>query len=249
MALLEVFSLNLWYGDTKVLHDISFKLEAGEILSIVGESGSGKSSILNSIAGLLPQNARREGRILFKGKDLTLLSEAEHRKIRGRDVGMIFQEPSSYLDPLFTAGSQVEETLRSHVSRADFKSEAIGALARAGIPDPQEKYRMYPHQLSGGLKQRVCIASAIICNPSLILADEPTTALDVSVQKRILQLFRKLREEGKSIILVTHDFGVVAEVADRVIVLKDGRIAEEGDVFGIFDSPRADYTKKLLSAL
>ncbi len=249
MSLLEVRSLNLFYGSKQVLFDVSFSLYEGEILCIVGESGSGKSSILYSIIGLLPPSARREGKIIFSGEDLTALREKEMRGIRGSRIGMIFQEPSSYLDPLFTAGLQVEETLRSHREVNDYQEAAIGALSRAGIPQPEEKYSMYPHQLSGGLKQRVCIASAIICDPQLLLADEPTTALDVSVQKRILQLFKSFKGEGKSIILVTHDFGVVAEVADRVIVLKDGRIVEEGDVFTIFDSPQHQYTRKLLSAL
>ena len=249
MSLLEVRSLNLFYGSKQVLFDVSFSVYEGEILCIVGESGSGKSSILYSIIGLLPPSARREGKIIFGGEDLTALGEKEMRSIRGSRIGMIFQEPSSYLDPLFTAGLQVEETLRSHREVSDYREAAIGALSRAGIPQPEEKYYMYPHQLSGGLKQRVCIASAIICDPQLLLADEPTTALDVSVQKRILQLFRSFKREGKSIILVTHDFGVVAEIADRVIVLNEGRIVEEGDVFTIFDSPQHEYTRKLLSAL
>jgi peptide/nickel transport system ATP-binding protein len=246
---LKVENLNLWYGKKQVLFDIDFVLSEGEILCIVGESGSGKSSILNAIAGLLPQGATVKGVVSFKGVDLLSLGEKEMRSVRGKEIGMIFQEPSSYLDPLFTAGSQVEETLRAHLNIRNYREETLRAFEHAGIPAPEEKYGMYPHQLSGGLKQRVCIASAIVCDPSLILADEPTTALDVSVQKRILSLFRKLRDEGKSIILVTHDFGVVAEVADRVIVLKNGKIVEEGDVFAIFDSPRADYTKELLSAL
>ena len=248
MSVLEVEGLNLFYGDRQVLFDVSFGVERGEVLCIVGESGSGKSSILYSILGLLPQTARLEGRILFEGRDLTELEESAKRSIRGRSIGMIFQEPSSYLDPLFTAGYQVEEVLRAHRATDDYRDGAISSMARAGIPLPEEKYSMYPHQLSGGLKQRVCIATAIACDPVLLLADEPTTALDVSVQKRILQLFRSFRREGKSVILVTHDFGVVAEVADRVAVLKDGRVVEEGEVYEIFDSPKEVYTRRLLES-
>lgn len=250
MSLLVVENLDLWYGERKVLAGVSFELKEGEILCIVGESGSGKTSILQSVMGLLPEGARVSGRILFRGIDLTKLGERERRKIRGRDIGMVFQEPSSYLDPLFTVGSQIEEAYRSHFPEDGLSRErAIEAMKHAGIPKAEEKFFMFPHQLSGGLKQRVCIAISIVCQPSLLLADEPTTALDVSVQKKILQLFRKLREEGKSILLVTHDFGVVAEVGDRVIVLREGKIVEEGDVFRVFDRPSHDYTKLLLDAM
>ncbi len=251
MALLEVRSINLWYGDKKVLHDVSFHVGEGEVLCIVGESGSGKSSILYSILGLLPEGSRLEGSVRFRGTELTDLGEARMRKVRGRDIGMVFQEPSSYLDPLFTVGRQIAETYESHFPEDKGNSylKAVEAMRRAGIPKAEEKFGMYPHQLSGGLKQRVCIAMATVCQPRLLLADEPTTALDVSVQKRILGLFRKLRSEGKSIVLVTHDFGVVAEVGDRVVVLKDGRVVEEGSVYEIFDRPKNDYTKMLLEAV
>ncbi len=250
MALLEVRGLNLWYGDKQVLYDVSFSVHNGEILCIVGESGSGKTSILYSIAQLLPDEARIEGQIVFQGKELTRMSDEDMRAIRGKDMGMIFQEPSAYLDPLFTVGSQIEETLSAHLNLGkDVRNRVIEAMRRAGIPEPEGKLNMYPHQLSGGLKQRVCIAIAIACEPSLILADEPTTALDVSVQKRILNLFRGLKEDGKSVILVTHDFGVVAEVGDRVLVIKEGQIVEEGNVFKIFDKPRHKYTRLLLEAI
>ncbi len=251
MSLLVVEKLNLWYGDRQVLYDISFSVGEGEILCIVGESGSGKSSILYSIIGLLPPNAKVEGRIIFHGQDLLKLKEKERRSIRGKDIGMIFQEPSSYLDPLFTVGTQIGETYENHFSNSkEFsKEKAILAMKKAGIPKSEEKFSMYPHQLSGGLKQRVCIATAIVCEPKLLLADEPTTALDVSVQKRILSLFKKLKSEDKSIILVTHDFGVVAEVGDRVLVLKDGNLIEQGDVYSIFDNPQHSYTRMLLEAI
>ncbi|WP_461829598.1 ABC transporter ATP-binding protein [Aquifex sp.] len=250
MALLSVKNLSLWYRDFRALKNISFEVNPGEVLCIVGESGSGKSSIFFAIMKLLPEYAKVEGRIIFEGKDLVTLSEREMRKVRGKDIGMVFQEPSLYLDPLFTVGSQIEETYLAHYkNRKRAYEQTIEAMKKAGIPKAEEKYRLYPHQLSGGLKQRVCIANAIVCEPKLILADEPTTALDVSVQRRILHLFRALKEEGKAVIIITHDFGVVAEVGDRVIVLKDGEIVEEGDVFTVFDRPRHEYTKRLLAAI
>lgn len=249
MAVLSVEGLNLWYGEKQVLFDVSFQLNEREILCVVGESGSGKSSILLSVMGLLPSSARVQGKILFEGKNLLDLRGEDLRKIRGSQIAMVFQEPSAYLDPLFSVGLQVMETYEAHMGKEGAYERSIEALRKAGIPDAQDRFYMFPHQLSGGLKQRVCIASAIVCSPKVLLADEPTTALDVSVQKRILHLFRKLKEDGRSIILVTHDFGVVAEIADRVLVLREGRVVEEGSVFEIFDSPKHPYTRELLSAL
>ncbi|NPA32091.1 MAG: ABC transporter ATP-binding protein [Aquificae bacterium] len=249
MSLLRVEKLNLWYHDKHVLKDVSFFANRGEVLCIVGESGSGKSSIFHAVMRLLPPYAKLKGSITFKGKELLSLSEEEMRNIRGKEIGIVFQEPSLYLDPLFTVGSQVEETYREHFGKKGAKERALSALKKAGIPNAEEKYRMYPHQLSGGLKQRVCIAIAIVCEPPLVLADEPTTALDVSVQRKVLSLFRRMRDEGKGVIIITHDFGVVAETADRVIVLKDGTIVEEGSVWDIFENPKHEYTRKLLRAL
>ncbi|RME13407.1 MAG: ABC transporter ATP-binding protein, partial [Aquificota bacterium] len=220
--MLEVKNLNLWYGENHVLKGISFEVKEGEVLCIVGESGSGKTTILYSIMGLLPEGARLQGSIKFRGKELLGLSEREYRRIRGRHISIVFQEPSVYLDPLFKVGLQVEEAYVAHFGKWGAKEKALEALRKAGIKDAERVYQSYPHHLSGGLKQRVCIAIATLCNPELVLADEPTTALDVSVQSRILRLFRDMKEEGRSVILVTHDFGVVAEVADRVMVLKDG---------------------------
>ena len=251
MTVLKVEKLNLWYGHRKVLQDVSFEVGEGEVLCIVGQSGSGKSSILYSILGLLPPHARVEGSIYLMGDDLRKLGRKEMREIRGRKIGMVFQEPSSYLDPLFTVGIQISETLFAHFSKnaEEVRERTLKAMRRVGIPEPEKKYGMYPHQLSGGLKQRVCIAMATVCEPKLLLADEPTTALDVSVQKRILALFRKIRSEGRSIVLVTHDFGVVAEVGDRVLVLKEGKVVEEGSVYDIFDHPQDPYTRELLEAI
>ncbi|HCO38827.1 MAG TPA: nickel import ATP-binding protein NikD [Aquificaceae bacterium] len=247
--LLEVKDLNLWYGSNHVLKGVSFELKEGEVLCLVGESGSGKSSILHAILGLLPEGTRLTGSIRFKGRELLGLSQKEYRKIRGRHISIVFQEPSAYLDPLFKIGTQIEEAYRAHFDEGNAKEVALQALRKAGIQDAERVYNSYSHHLSGGLRQRVCIAIATVCNPEVILADEPTTALDVSVQSRILKLFRDMKEEGKSVILVTHDFGVVAEVADRVIVLKDGTIVEEGEVLNIFDNPQHPYTQELLKAI
>jgi len=247
--LLEVNKLNLWYGNRHTLKDITFSVNSGEILCIVGESGSGKSSILLSIMGLLPKTARLEGSVKFKGQELLGLSEEHYIKLRGRHISMVFQEPSVYLDPLFRIGTQVEEAYIAHFGKSGAEERALQALKDAGIKNAETIYRMYPHHLSGGMKQRVCIAIATVCDPDLILADEPTTALDVSMQGKILALFREIKNKGKAVILVTHDFGVVAEVADRVIVLKDGYIVEHKDVFGIFENPEHPYTKELLSSI
>ena len=249
MALLEVKNLSVVYPNSSfpAVDNLSFELKEGEILCVVGESGSGKSTLLRAIAGLLPKNTRVSGEIIFKGKNLLSLSSKERRRIMGKDIGVVFQEPSVYLDPLFKVGEQIRETCQIHFPQRDCKEAALSSLRYCGIPDAERVYNSYPHQLSGGLKQRVNIADATVNNPSLLLADEPTTALDVSTQKRILALFRKLRHDGKAILLVTHDFGVVWEVADRVLVMKDGRKVEEGSVFEIYENPKHPYTRKLVS--
>ncbi|MEN3028710.1 MAG: ABC transporter ATP-binding protein [Aquificaceae bacterium] len=247
--LLEVSGLNLWYGEKQVLRAVDLYVNRGEVLCLVGESGSGKTSILYSLVGLLPENARLEGSIRFLGRELLGLPEKEYRKVRGRHISLVFQEPSVYLDPLFKVGSQVEEAYRAHYREGKVKDIVLQALKKAGIQDAERIYNSYPHHLSGGLKQRVCIAIATVCNPELVLADEPTTALDVSLQSRILKLFRDMKEEGRSVLLVTHDFGVVAEVADRVMVLKDGQVVEQGYTGDIFDNPRHPYTQELLRAI
>lgn len=247
--LLEVSGLKLWYGQRQVLKGVSFHIQKGEVLCLVGESGSGKTSILYSILGLLPAGAKLEGSIKFMGRELTGLPEREYRKIRGRHISIVFQEPSAYLDPLYKVGQQVEEAYRAHYKEGKAKDIVMQTFRKVGIQDTERIYNSHPHHLSGGLKQRVCIAMATVCNPELVLADEPTTALDVSLQSRILKLFRDMKEEGRSVLLVTHDFGVVAEVADRVIVLKDGQIVEEGHVLDIFDNPKHSYTQELLRAV
>jgi len=246
--LLEVKNLSLNYGPKKVLKDVSFSLEKGEIVCIVGESGSGKSSILLSIIGLIPKQGIVSGSIKFEGKELIGLSEVEYLKLRGKKIGIVFQEPSLYLDPLFKVKTQIMEAYTTHFGKAGAEERVVETLKKVGVQDVERVLNSYPHQLSGGLKQRVCIAIATVCDPSLILADEPTTALDLTVQRKILGLFTKLKDEGKGIILVTHDFGVVAEVADRVLVLKEGEVVESGSVWEIFDDPKHEYTKSLLSA-
>ncbi|WP_448587886.1 ABC transporter ATP-binding protein [Thermocrinis sp.] len=246
--MLEVKDLSLSYGQKNVLKNVSFSLKEGEILCIVGESGSGKSSILLSIMGLIPKGGSLSGSIGFKGKELVGLSEREYLNIRGKEIGIVFQEPSLYLDPLFKVKDQVLEAYTIHFGKDGAEERVREVLKKVGIQDVERVLNSYPHQLSGGLRQRVCIAIATVCNPSLVLADEPTTALDLTVQKKILRLFFDLKEEGKGVLLVTHDFGVVAEVADRVLVLKEGEVVEEGSVWEVFDSPKSEYTKNLLSA-
>ena len=244
MVLLKVENLTVFYPNSKkpAVENLSFDLKEGEILCVVGESGSGKSTLLYAIAGLLPKTAKVEGKIYFKGGKL----KENLKHLRGKEIGFIFQEPSVYLDPLFKVGKQIEETCLIHSGKNCF-DKALNSLAYCGIPEPLRVYNSYPHQLSGGLKQRVNIADAMVNNPSLLLADEPTTALDVSTQKRILALFRKLKEDGKSIIVVTHDFGVVWEIADRVLVMKEGKKVEEGNVFELYENPKNPYTKRLIS--
>ncbi len=247
MSLLRVESLTVRYGNFEAVKKVSFTVGEGEIVCIVGESGSGKSTILKAIGGILPEKASAEGGVFFKGKNLLKLSKRELNRLRGKEIGFIFQEPSLYLDPLFKVGKQIEETCRIHSPNRNCRKEALLSLERVGVEDPLRVYSSYPHQLSGGLKQRVNIADATVNGPSLLLADEPTTALDVSTQKRILSLFLKLKEEGKSILLITHDFGVVWEVADRVLVLKEGVLVEEGLVYDLYREPKHPYTKRLVS--
>ncbi len=244
--LLEVENLSVYYGNQKAVDNVSFSIKRGEIFCIVGESGSGKTTLLYSLARLLPSYARVEGKITFLGKDITKLPKEELNKIRGNQIGFIFQEPSAYLDPLFPVGEQIRETCFIHHPQRDCFKAALWALKKAGITDPLRVYYSYPHQLSGGLKQRVNIADAVVNKPFLILADEPTTALDVSTQSRILKLFANLKEAGHTIILVTHDLGVVWEIADRVMVMKDGKKVEEGSVYEIYTNPREEYTQRLV---
>ena len=240
-------------GEVTAVDDVSFDVAPGEVLGIVGESGSGKSVTALSIMGLLPQPPGRVagGEILFGGRDLLKISKSELRQLRGSAIGMIFQEPMTSLNPVFTIGDQITETIRVHerIGATAARTRGIEMLAKVGIPSPQRRIDDYPHQLSGGMRQRVMIAMALSCSPKLLLADEPTTALDVTIQAQILDVLRDLQQEfGMAIVIITHNMGVIAEFADRVAVMYAGRIAEEGPVERIFDAPRHPYTQGLLSS-
>jgi oligopeptide/dipeptide ABC transporter ATP-binding protein len=233
--------------------DVSFHIEAGETLCLVGESGSGKSLTALSIMRLVQSPGRIErGRLVFKGRDLRELPERDMQKIRGAEIALIFQEPMTALNPVFTIGSQIEETLRVHgrASRRDAHQKAIDLLDAVSVPEPQLRVRDYPHQLSGGLRQRALIAMSLACDPTLVIADEPTTALDVTIQAEILDLLRSLQKKmGLALLLITHDLGVVAEMADRVAVMYAGRIVEEAAVTDLFAAPSHPYTQGLLGSI
>jgi dipeptide transport system ATP-binding protein len=257
MALLEIENLVVEFqtaaGPFRAVDGVSLKVHEREVLAIVGESGSGKSVSMLATMGLLPWTAKvTADKMTFQGRDLLGLSTADRRKIVGKDIAMIFQEPVASLNPCFTVGFQIEEVLRVHMNldKAQRRARAIELFKQVGLPDPAERLRHYPHQMSGGQCQRVMIAIAIACNPKLLIADEPTTALDVTIQKQILDLLVKLQQEhGMGLIMITHNMGVVAETADRVIVQYKGRKMEEADVLALFERPKNNYTKALLAAL
>ncbi|WP_350001799.1 ABC transporter ATP-binding protein [Pseudarthrobacter sp. WHRI 8279] len=244
-------------GPVHAVKDVSLEVRKGEVLAIVGESGSGKTVTAKAILGLLPETASSSGAVVINGADVISVSAARLRQIRGRDVAMVFQEPSTALNPVFTVGWQIAEGIRAHagsdgkrVPAKEAKSRAIEALRKVGIPDPEHRVNYYPHQFSGGQKQRVVIAAALALNPGLIVADEPTTALDVTVQAEILELLRDLRDKyGTSIVLITHNMGVVADLADRVVVMYQGDVVEEAPSRTLFAEPRQDYTRALLAAV
>jgi len=258
VTLLSVSNLRVVFGSERgelaAVDDIGFDVSEGEVLGIVGESGSGKSVTALSIMGLLPKPPARvtAGSIKFQGADLLRLSEREMRRVRGPGIGMIFQEPMTSLNPVFPIGDQLMETIRVHerVSPAARRERAVAMLARVGIAEPERRLRDYPHQLSGGMRQRVMIAIALACNPKLLIADEPTTALDVTIQQQILELLLDLREElGMAIVIITHNMGVVAEMADRVLVMYAGRIVERAPVTELFERPAHPYTRGLLESI
>jgi peptide/nickel transport system ATP-binding protein len=255
--LLEVENLQTHFrtadGINRAVDGVSFSVNAGETVAIVGESGCGKSVTSMSILRLIPEPPGKiAGAIRFQGRDLLQLSEREMRAIRGNEISMIFQEPMTSLNPVLTVGRQIGETLRLHqgLSAAEAEAKAVEMLILVGIPEPQRRVREYPHQLSGGMRQRVMIAIALACNPKLLIADEPTTALDVTIQAQILELMRDLkRRVGAAIVLITHDLGVVAEVAERVIVMYAGKKVEEASAVDLFRNPRHPYTQGLLGSM
>jgi peptide/nickel transport system ATP-binding protein len=256
-VLLSVESLQTHFGMidgvVRAVEGLSFTINAGETVAIVGESGCGKSVTSMSILRLIPTPPGKiAGRILFQGRDLLACSDAEMRAIRGKDISMIFQEPMTSLNPVLTIGRQIGESLRLHegLSAREAEQRAVEILTLVGIPAPARRVKEYPHQLSGGMRQRVMIAIALACNPKLLIADEPTTALDVTIQAQILDLMRDLQHRlGSAIMLITHDLGVVAEMAERVVVMYAGRKVEEGGVRDIFARPLHPYTRGLLGAV
>ncbi len=257
-ALLEVRDLRTYFageeGEFRAVDGVSFALERGRTLGIVGESGCGKSVTSLSIMGLVPQPPGRiaGGEVLFDGVDLLKLDHAQMSELRGNKLSMIFQEPMTSLNPVFTVGDQIIEGIRRHrdVSPSEARERAIEMLRRVRIPSPERRIDDYPHKMSGGMRQRVMIAMALACNPQLLIADEPTTALDVTIQAQILELMRALRDElGTAIMLITHDLGVIAEVAHDVIVMYAGRIVEQVDVTRLFADPQHPYTVGLLGSI
>ena len=257
--LLEVKNLRInfktYAGLVQAVRGVDFTLAKGETLAIVGESGSGKSVTSNALMRLIPQPAGRyeDGQILFEGKDLLKLSEREMESIRGNEIAMIFQDPMTALNPTMRVGKQIMEVILTHkkgVSKEAAKQRAIELLAEVGIPDPERRFKQYPHELSGGMRQRVVIAIALAAEPKILIADEPTTALDVTIQAQILELMKKIQEKnGNAIIFITHDLGVVANVADRVAVMYAGQIVEYGSSHDIFYNPKHPYTWGLLGSM
>ncbi len=257
--LLELDGLRTYFftdiGTARSVDGVSYAIHSGETVGVVGESGCGKSVTALSIMGLIPQPPGKivDGAIRFKGRDLTKLSDKELRDIRGNDIAMIFQEPMTSLNPVYTVGDQIIEAILIHeegTTPQEARRRAIEMLAKVGIPSPDKRVDEYPHQMSGGMRQRVMIAMALACGPELLIADEPTTALDVTIQAQILDLMNQLqRETGTAILLITHDLGVVAETCDRVVVMYAGKVAEYTDVYRLFERPAHPYTEALFSSL
>jgi len=251
--LLSVEHLTTTFDEVPAVDDVSFTIDAGETLGLVGESGSGKSVTALSIMRLVqPPGRIASGRIVFNGRDLLALDDREMREVRGAGISLIFQEPMTALNPVFTIGDQIAEALLVHnrATKRDVKAQVVALLRSVRLPDPESRIADYPHELSGGQRQRVMIAIALACRPSLVIADEPTTALDVTIQAQILDLLREMRTAYRlALLLITHDLAVVAQTADRVAVMQAGRIVEVGDVRQIVRAPRHPYTRQLLDAM
>lgn len=257
MALLEVKNLSTYfftkYGVRKAVDDISFSVEKGETFGLIGESGSGKTVTALSILNLVDEPGRIvSGDIIFDGKSILSLDREGMRNLRGREISIVFQEPLTALNPVLTIGEQITEQILAHaeVRKDEAKKKALSLLREVHLPDPDRIFCDYPHRLSGGMRQRAMIAMALSLAPKLLIADEPTTALDVTIQAEILDLFREIKEKhNMAILFITHDFGIIAQLADRVAVMQKGRVVEEAPVDDIFYSPKADYTKELLAAV
>ncbi len=257
MALLEVKNLSTHFftkhGIKKAVDDISFSVNLSETFGLVGESGSGKTVTALSILNLVDEPGKVvSGNIVFEEKSLLSLSDEEMRNVRGKDISIVFQEPLTALNPVITVGEQITEQILAHikVSKGEAKDRAIASMKEVHLSSPERIFYDYPHRLSGGMRQRAMIAMALCLRPKLLIADEPTTALDVTIQAEILKLFREIKEKHKmSILFITHDFGIIAQLADRVAVMQEGRIVDEGSVDEIFYSPKANYTKELLAAI
>jgi peptide/nickel transport system ATP-binding protein len=255
--LLEISNLRVWFGAAEVVRGVSLWLEAGEVLGLVGESGSGKSVTAMAILGLLGSAARIEGSIRWQGRELLDLPDGELRRLRGREIAMIFQEPMTALNPVMPVGRQVVEAITAHrskLSRREAKSLAIAALEEVAIPEAERRFGEYPHEFSGGQRQRILIAMALVHKPKLLLADEPTTALDVTVQAQVLELMKRLRQEhGLAMLFTSHDLAVVGQVAgqatDRVAVMRRGEVVENGPAREVLTQPKHAYTKGLLAAV
>ena len=250
--LLEVSDLTIAFGANIVVDSISFAIHPGETLGLVGESGSGKSATSLALLRLLPPAARISGTVTLAGRPLVTLPESEMRRLRGKSIAMIFQEPMTALNPVMRIGNQIAEALRAHqpeLPRATVRARVLSALDEVGLPSPAERIRDYPHQFSGGQRQRILIAMALINRPQLLIADEPTTALDVTIQAQILDLLRVLRRtHGLSMLFISHDLAVVSQIADRVAVMQHGRLVETAAVADLFRHPRHPYTRKLLDS-
>ena len=256
MSLLGINSLDISFRTSakpiKVVSGLSFNIDESEVFGLVGESGCGKSLTALALMGILPPNAYAEGAINFKGTDLLKLDREPMRRLRGKELAMIFQEPMTSLNPVLTIGYQISEVMTTHlgISKKEASDRAVELLRDVKIPSPEIRIKEYPHQMSGGMRQRVMIAMAIACNPALLIADEPTTALDVTIQAQILELLQGLRQERKmSVLLITHDLGIISENARRVAIMYAGRIAELTDVNELFSNPRHPYTMGLLDSL
>ncbi|CAA0169086.1 ABC transporter ATP-binding protein [Tenacibaculum maritimum] len=249
--MLEIQQLNISFKNNIVIENLSFSIEKKQIIGMVGESGSGKSISSLAIMGLLPKNASLNGKILFNNNNLTSYTNKQFQKIRGNEISMIFQEPMSSLNPTLTCGYQVSEVLKLHsnLSSTEIKEEALSIFEKVKLPNPKQIYSSYPHQISGGQKQRVMIAIAIACKPKLLIADEPTTALDVTVQKEIIKLLKEIQQESEmSILFISHDLALVSEIADKIVVMYKGKVVEKGTKKDVFVYPKKDYTKALINS-